>query len=427
MTPAGAAVTWPRAVIHLDLDAFYASVEQLRRPELRGCPVIVGGGAGEEHRRGVVSAASYEARRFGVRSAMPMITALRLCPQAVVLPVDFTAYREKSAAVFAIARAYTPAVEPLSLDEAYLEVTGSVRRFGPPDRIAAEIRDRILAECGLHASFGVATGKTVAKIASEVRKPRGFVVVTPGEEAAFLAPLPLRDLPGLGPASERELAGLGVTTLGELAALPVDVLRRRLGEAAARSLHQRCRGLDPSPVSVPGRPRSVSREETFAADVTSRPALEARIRELGADVARRLRAGGWTTRTVTLKLRNADFTTLTRQQGMATPIDADRPIAAAALALFDGAWSGQPVRLLGVGASSLEDAGQLELLDGGLERESRLDRVLDSLHERFGDTAIRRGAAASSLRDLDFRHDDLRRLGGDPAPGGEPPSHRTGR
>ena len=427
MTPAGAAVTWPRAVIHLDLDAFYASVEQLRRPELRGRPVIVGGGAGDEHRRGVVSAASYEARRFGVRSAMPMITALRLCPQAVVLPVDFTAYREASAAVFAIARAYTPAVEPLSLDEAYLEVTGSLRRFGPPDGIAAEIRDRILDECGLDASFGVATGKTVAKLASEVRKPRGFVVVAPGEEAAFLAPLPLRALPGLGPASERELAGLGVSTLGGLAALPVDVLRRRLGEAAARSLHERCRGLDPAPVSVPGRPKSVSREETFAADVSSREDLQARIRELGADVARRLRAGGWSTRTVTLKLRNADFTTLTRQQAMATPVDADRAIAGAALALFDAVWTGQPVRLLGVGAHSLEDAGQLDLLDGGLERESRLDRVLDSLHQRFGDTAIRRGAADPSLRDLDFRHDDLRRLGGDPAPGDPGRPDRTRR
>ena len=412
MTATGAGAVWPRAVIHLDLDAFYASVEQLRRPELRGRPVIVGGGAGEEHRRGVVSAASYEARRFGVHSAMPMATALRLCPQAAVVPVDFTAYREASATVFAIARAYTPVVEPLSLDEAYLEVSGSLRRFGPPEAIAAEIRDRILEACRLDASFGVATSKTVAKIASELRKPRGFVVVAPGQEAVFLAPLPLRALPGVGPAAERALAGLGVATLGQLAALPVDVLRRRLGEAAARSLHERSRGLDDAAVSVPGRPRSVSREETFATDVAAGATLEARVRELAADVARRLRAGGWTARTVTLKLRHHDFTTLSRQQSLGTPVDADRAIAAAALGLLGAAWSGEAIRLIGVGVSGLEDAGQLDLLDPGLERESRLDRVLDTLHGRFGSTAIRRGAAEPSLRDLDFRHDDLRRLGG---------------
>src|SRR5205807_5579898 len=257
--PSPTMVPWSRAVIHLDLDAFYASVEQLRRPELVGRPVIVGGGDGDQYRRGVVSAASYEARRFGVRSAMPMITALRLCPQAVVLGVDFDAYRAASGQVFGIARTYTPLVEPLSLDEAYLDVTGSTRRFGPPEVIAAEIRDRIVDECRLHASFGVATSKTVAKVASELRKPRGFVVVPPGTEAEFLAPLPLRALPGLGPATERGLQGLGVTTLGQLAALPVDAVRRRAGDAAGRSPWERARGIDDSPVAVPGRPKSVSR------------------------------------------------------------------------------------------------------------------------------------------------------------------------
>ena len=177
------AAPWPRAVVHLDLDAFYASVEQLRRPELRGRPVIVGGG-GPDHRRGVVCAASYEARPFGVRSAMPMTRALRLCPAAVVLPVDFPAYRAASAEVFAIARAYTPQVEPLSLDEAYLDVAASQRRFGTPPAIAEEIRDRILAECGLSASVGVATSKTVAKIASDLRKPRGLVVDPAAERAS---------------------------------------------------------------------------------------------------------------------------------------------------------------------------------------------------------------------------------------------------
>ncbi|HVS44211.1 MAG TPA: DNA polymerase IV [Candidatus Dormibacteraeota bacterium] len=399
---------WPRAVIHLDLDAFYASVEQLRRPELRGKPVIVGGG-GPDHRRGVVSAASYEVRVFGVRSAMPLVTALRLCPHAVVLPVDFPAYREASSNVFAIARAYTPQIEPASLDEAYLDVTASQRRFGPPPRIAAEIRDRILADCGLHASFGVATSKTVAKVASEVRKPRGFVVVAPGEEAAFLAPLPLRALPGLGPATETALQGLGVSTLGQLAALPEDTVRRRVGEAAGRSLRMRARGLDDASVSVPGRPKSVSREETFPEDVADRRVLEDRIRQLSADVGRRLRGGGWTAATVSVKLRDSRFVTSGRQRTLPAPVDADRLIAAAALELFAASWKGEPLRLLGVGTSSLADAGQLELLDPEVERESRLDRALDDLRRRFGDQAPHRGTSAPALRDLDWRGDDLRR------------------
>jgi DNA polymerase IV len=399
---------WPRAVVHLDLDAFYASVEQLRRPELRGRPVIVGGG-GPDHRRGVVCAASYEARPFGVRSAMPMSRALRLCPSAVVLPVDFPAYRAASAEVFAIARAYTPQVEPLSLDEAYLDVAASQRRFGTPPAIAEEIRDRVQAECGLSASVGVATSKTVAKIASDLRKPRGLVVVPPGGEAGFLAPLPLRVLPGLGPAAERALDGLGIATLGQLAALPLDTMRRRLGEAAGRSVWQRARGVDEAPVTVPGRPRSVSREETFLEDVSDRGILEDRVRQLAADVGRRLRAGGWTARTVTLKLRDARFTTVTRQRSLAAPVDADRLLAAPALELLRTAWGGEPLRLLGVGASALAAAGQLDLLDPQGERESRLDRVLDDLQRRFGDRAPRRGHAAPALRDLDWRAEDLGR------------------
>src|SRR5207244_645162 len=280
-----------RGIIHIDLDAFYASVEQLRRPELRNRPVIVGGAdAGDgkaQLARGVVSAASYEVRKYGVHSAMPLRTALRLCPHAVVVPVDFAAYRAASSSVFSIAREYTPLIEPLSLDEAFLDVTGSVLRFGPAAHIAAEMRDRILAECGLHASFGVASCKTVAKVASDLRKPRGFVVVEPGDEAAFLAPLPLRALPGLGPATETALAGLGLRTLGELAALPLEVVQRRVGNAQGRSIWERSRGLDDSPVAVPGRPRSVSREETFGKDVAVRADLAQRLADLSADAGSR--------------------------------------------------------------------------------------------------------------------------------------------
>ncbi len=399
-----------RSIIHLDLDAFYASVEQLRRPELRGLPVIVGGAPSADGsaqlNRGVVSAASYEARVHGVHSAMPLRTALRLCPQAVVVPVDFRAYRDASTAVFDIARDYTPILEPLSLDEAFLEVTGSVRRFGPPRHIAEEIRDRVLAATGLHASFGVATCKTVAKIASDLRKPRGFVVVEPGDEAAFLAPLPLRRLPGLGPAAERALNGLGISTLGQLAALPVDTVQRRVGRAAGRSLWERAQGIDESPVTIPGAPRSVSREETFARDVGQRAALHARIAELASDVAARLRTGGWTARTVTLKLRYSDFTTITRQETLPSATATDTTVRDAALALLDTAWSGDAVRLLGVGVTGLEGAPQLDLFSQPVN--DRIDRTLDRLRARFGHDAIRRGTG-EGLRDLDWRGDDLRR------------------
>jgi DNA polymerase-4 len=406
---------WPRAIIHLDLDAFYASVEQLRRPELRGRPVIVGGAEDEHGRaitnRGVVSAASYEVRRFGVHSAMPLAMAMRLCPQAVVVPVDFVAYRDKSAQVFAIARAVTPQVEPLSLDEAYLDVTASRRRFGEPPEIAARLRDEIFAATGLHASFGVATTKVIAKVASDLRKPRGFVVVPPGEEAAFLAPLPVRRLPGLGPAAERALNGLGITTLGQLAALPIDVVRRRLGEHAGASLRQRAQGVDDSEVVVPGRPKSVSREETFFQDVSDRAVLAERMRHLAADVGRRLRHGDWRGRTITVKLRYSDFTTLSRQVSLPGATDADVLIARTGMSLLDATWTGHPVRLLGVGVSSLEDASQLDLFDApALERDEKLDRVLDQLRTRFGDDAVRRGATAARLRDMDFRGDDLRSL-----------------
>ena len=264
----------------------------------------------------------------------------------------------------------------------------------------------MLAATGLHASFGVATCKTVAKIASDLRKPRGFVVVEPGDEAAFLAPLPLRRLPGLGPSSERALNGLGISTLGQLAALPLDTVQRRVGRAAGRSLWERAQGIDESPVTIPGAPRSVSREETFARDVAQRAALHARVAELASDVAARLRTGGWTARTVTLKLRYSDFTTITRQETLPTATATDTTVRDAALALLDTAWSGDAVRLLGVGVTGLESAPQLDLFSQ--PANDRIDRTLDRLRARFGQDAIRRGTG-EGLRDLDWRGDDLRR------------------
>jgi DNA polymerase-4 len=369
--------------------------------------VIVGGGA-DDQRRGVVSAASYEARRFGVHSAMPLGRARRLCPHAVVLPVDFTAYRQASREVFALARELTPQVEPVSLDEAYLDVTGSIAWRGPPDAMAVDLRDRIAEVCHLDASCGVATSKLVAKVASDLRKPKGMVVVAPGEEAAFLAPLPLRRLPGLGPAAESELARLGISTLGELAALPVSVLQRRLGVHAASSLSERARGVDRSAVTVPERPKSVSREETFPTDIGDRPEIHRRLRACAADVGRQLRQAGWSARTATLKLRYADFTTLSRQVTWATPQHGDTALAEAAMRLFDGTWTGAPIRLIGMGVSGIVEAAQLDLFDAdAAPRDVRLDHTLDSLRDRFGQAAPRRGVVPA-LRDLDFRGEDLR-------------------
>lgn len=401
------------AIIHLDLDAFYASVEQLRRPELRGRPVIVGPATAQHPARGVVSAASYEARSFGVRSAMPLGRALRACPHAVVVPVDFDAYRAASAQIFAIAHEVTSLVEPLSLDEAFLDVSGSLRRFGSAEQIAATLREQILRRCGLHASFGIARCKVVAKVASDHQKPRGFTVVPEGDEAAFLAPLPLRRLPGLGPAAETTLRGMGIRTLGELTALPVGVVERRLGHRSGRSIWERAQGIDVSAVTPPGRPRSISREETYERDQSERRVLILRLQEMAADVGKRLRRGGWTARTVNLRLRYADFTTLTRQDTLASGAPSDQGIAAVVVRLFDAVWSDQPVRLLGVGLSGIAESAQLDLFDIASDRQRRADRALDALRGRFGEEAIRRGTEAPRLRDLDFRGEDLSR--GSPA------------
>ncbi len=406
---------WPRAIVHLDLDAFYASVEQLRRPELRSRPVIVGGAEAGHTARGVVSAASYEARRYGVRSAMPLSRALRLCPDAAVLPVDFPAYRRCSARVFGLAREVTPLVEPLSLDEAHLDLTATP---GDPAQIATLLRDRILEATGLYASFGVATSKTVAKIASDLRKPQGFVVVPPGEEQEFLRPLPLRALPGLGPATERALAGLGLRTLGELANHPLGLLEQRLGRTTALSLHERSRGIDHSPVSPPSAPKSVSREETFDLDTDDLSRLRERLIRLCADVGRGLRGAALTARTVSLKIRFSDFTTVVRQRTLGAGSSTDQAITAGAMALLDAAHRpGRPIRLLGVGVHNLEEAAQLDLFaEPASARDRLLDATLDQLRRRFGPAALSRGAAGTGLRDLDWHHEDLREQPAGPRP-----------
>jgi DNA polymerase-4 len=392
--------------MHVDLDAFYASVEQLRRPELRGRPVIVGG-AGVEGERGVVAAASYEARPFGVRSAMPLSRARRLCPNAVVIPCDFPAYREASKSVFAILDRYSPVIEPLALDEAYLDLTGEEALLGPPDRVALRLRDEVKTRCGLDLSIGVASCKLVAKVASELRKPRGLVVVAAGTEAAFLAPLPLGKLPGCGPATALRLERVGVRTVGDLAALPDPLLGELFGQYG-RLLGAHARGIDPSPVMPPGDPKSISREVTFDHDLRDAGKVRATALGLLQDVGHSLRAHGLSARTVVLKIRYQPFDTLSRQATLPQPTDRDDQLAAALRHLLETQLDpSRAVRLIGAGVSNLEPGlTQLNLLETRSSRLAMLDEQLDELRGRFGDHVIARGAAPRPHQ-KDMRRDDL--------------------
>ena len=395
-----------RVVMHVDLDAFYASVEQLRKPELRGKPVIVGG-AGIPGERGVVAAASYEARVFGVRSAMPLSRARRLCASAVFVPCDFAAYREASKAVFNILDRYSPTIEPIALDEAYLDCTGQEALMGAPDKVALRLRDQVKAACGLDLSIGVASCKLVAKVASELRKPRGLVIVRPGEEAAFLAPLPLAKLPGCGPATVARLERLSVRIIGDLAALPDPLLGELFGQYG-RVLGAHARGIDPSPVTPPGDPKSISREITFDRDQVNVAKVRETALGLLQDVGQSLRAHGLSARTVVLKIRYQPFDTQSRQATLAFPTDRDDQLADAFRRLLESQIDrSRPIRLIGAGVSNLEaSATQLDLLEDRSSRRVRLDQQLDGLRERYGEHVIARGMAARTHQ-KDVRRDDL--------------------
>ncbi|MGC1185267.1 MAG: DNA polymerase IV [Candidatus Dormiibacterota bacterium] len=404
-----------RTILHVDLDAFFVSCELLRRPELRGKPVVVGGGR-ESHPgdrrepgRGVVAAAAYEARVFGIRSALPLGKALSLCPELVVLPVDIAEYARISKLVFAIFAEFTPLVEPGSLDEAYLDLSGTEGISGSGEAVGRLIRDRLDADLGLPCSVGVATTKIVAKVASDLRKPRGLVVVAAGDEADFLAPLAVERLPGAGPKTTAKLRLLGIDTLGKLARAPAGLLEETLGPNAD-ALQRRARGVDPSPVQATGIPKSISREETYSQDLTSREELERRIAALSAGVGSRLRASSLIGRSVTIKMRFANFETLTRRRQLREPSCADHELQAGALELFSEAWpEGTSVRLLGVGAEGLSESRQLSLFEAGGERDERLDVALDGLRDRFGGRSISRGTGSLDSP-LDWNRDDLRRL-----------------
>ena len=381
-----------RAILHVDMDAFYASVEQLDRPELRGHPVLVG----HDGPRGVVAAASYEARRFGCRSAMPMGRAKRLCPQAAIVEARFERYAEVSGRVFGICESITPLVEPLSIDEAFLDVTGSTRLFGEAPAIAALIKRRIRAETGVTASVGVAANKFLAKLCSDWDKPDGLTVLHPDEVLTRLAPLPIRQMWGVGPVTEKRLRALDLDTFGDLQQLSLEQASARLGPEG-ESFWRLARGEDDRPVVPDAEARSLGAEQTFGHDLDHPDAVRQVLLAQMDRVAARLRRHGLLARTVTVKIRYGDFQTITRSVTLRRATDCTDRLRDPASALFSS-WARegfQPVRLIGASVSQLVPlgAGQQTLFsDPDDERRRRLDRAADAVRERFGPDALRRGA-----------------------------------
>ncbi len=395
----------PRTILHVDLDAFFAAVEQRDRPELRGKPVIVGGGGPGD--RGVVSTCSYEARKFGVRSAMPLRTAAALCPQAVFLPVDGQKYMRASEEVMAILRRFTPAIEQLSIDEAFLDVTAVETLFGSGEEIGRKIKQAVHDEVGLTISVGVAANRLVAKIASDLRKPDGLVVVEPGTEREFVAPLPIERLWGVGASTRRVLADFGVRTIGDLAELPVDALLRRLGSHGPE-LIARAQGIGETHVGGLDHAKSVSHEHTFDADTRDWDVLERTLLALSEGVGERLRSSGVRCSTIAVKIRNSEFVTVTRQRTLRDPTDLTETIWRTAVSLVRREVGGMTVRLLGVAASGLTEQRQMELFEVADERRRRVVEASDELRERFGSKAIRRARLLDADVHAPFERDPRR-------------------
>jgi DNA polymerase-4 len=381
-----------RQIIHVDMDAFYASVEQLDRPELRGKAVIVGG---HPKSRGVVSAASYEVRKFGVHSAMPTAQAMRLCPHAILLPVRMDRYAEVSQTIHAIFERYTPLVEPISLDEAFLDVTGSTNLFGSAEQIGRDIKSRIRQQTHLTASVGVAPNKFLAKLASDLQKPDGFVVITEQNKQQILDPLPVGRIWGVGKVTEQALRARGIHTIAELRGTILGELKGIIGNAADELL-KLARGEDDREVEPDRERKSLSSEQTFARDIRDEQVLSSVLLEQVEEVAQRLRHHQLKARTVTLKLRYGDFRTVTRSETLREATNLTQPLWKTAARVFRQ-WqirSGGPLRLLGFAASGLEPerAGrQLLFSDPEQEKLRRLDKAVDKIRDRYGRSALGHG------------------------------------
>jgi DNA polymerase-4 len=377
-----------RAIIHLDMDAFYAAVEVLDDPELKGKPVIVGG----SKERGVVSSASYEARKFGVHSAQPIATAARLCPQGVFLPVRMWRYQEISQQIFKIFQRFSPLVEPLSLDEAFLDVTGSTRLFGTPEEIATKIKEQVVEETGLTVSAGVAPSKFVAKIASDMQKPDGLTIVPEGKVEEFLEPLPIEKLWGVGKATRKILAHLGVRTIGDLGLLSSKLLVRKLGKQGLH-LYLLAKGVDEREVEPEREVKSVGHEDTYPIDISDLKEARKQLLSLATRVAKRLRGYGLVGKTVTLKVKYYDFVQITRSITLGEPTDDNRKIFQTCCDLLEKTEVGRrPVRLLGISLSQLSDSDETKQLAlftlEEPDRRRRLNKALDTISEKFGDEAI---------------------------------------
>ena len=374
-------------ILHVDMDAFYASVAVLDDPSLAGKPIIVGGTEG----RGVVSSASYEARRFGVRSAMPVGQAMRLCPTAIVVSPDFSRFLEESAKVMAIFRDFTPLVEPLSIDEAFLDVRGARRLWGSPGEIARMIRARVLDETGLTCSIGVAATKHVAKMASTISKPDGLLIVAEARTAEFLGGRPVGALWGVGPKAAESLQGRGIHTVADILQTPRGVLDRALGPAMGERIWHLARGQDARRVDTEHVEKSVGHEETFHVDIADTAILRSELRRLADRVGARLRKHGWEASTISIKIRYADFTTITRSQTLAEPTAVGQRIGDAAHEMFALLDRRQPVRLVGVRGEKLRPAGgaALALWDDDAEWRS-IEGAVDGATARFGKDVVTR-------------------------------------
>ena len=378
-----------RWIVHIDMDAFYASVEQRDNPEYRGKPVIIGGRPGE---RGVVSTASYEARKFGVRSAMSMTEAVRRCPQGIYLRGDLRKYGLISQQILAIYCQYTPLVEPLALDEAFLDVSGCLKLFGSAEKIGQEIKQRIQAEIGITASVGIGPNKFLAKLASDLRKPDGFVIINQEDVSKILNPLPLSRLWGAGARTVSTLNALGIKTIGDMLKLPLLYLEAKLG-VLGHQLYYLARGIDDRPVEPDRGVKSVGHETTFPEDVLGREILEETLLELTQWVGRRLRKHGLESKTVTIKIRNQDFETITRSFSLLDYTDLDDEIFKVAKNLLQDNYHGDKIRLIGISVSNLVPKGeakQLSLFTGDKDKREKISNAMDTIKDRFGEKAVTR-------------------------------------